>query len=249
MLGKIVIACISPLGTALIFGLVGTVLAYWNRKRLSIFFTVFALGWLWLWSLPVVTEAAVSRLEGRYPPVPLAQLPKASAMVVLGGGVVGTRWLAEIGQPADLGDSADRVWHGARLFHAGKAPTVILVGAQYFGQGMTEAQAMELFLLDLGVPGSTIVLEQRSRTTRENATHTAQLLAQLGKKDILLVTSASHMERAKRHFEAQGLDVIPAATDYKSARLASSYCCLPNAGALSGSGSVFKELLGRMVIR
>jgi hypothetical protein len=57
------------------------------------------------------------------------------------------------------------------------------------------------------------------------------------------------MERARRHFEAAGLEVIPATTDYKTASLTSSYCCLPDADALNDSRTVFKELLGQLVLR
>ena len=249
MLSKIVIATISPLGTALLVGFAAIVLTWFGRKRLSLCCAVFALAWLLLWSLPVVSAAAVRYVESRHAPVPLQQVPKAAAIVVLGGGVGGTSWPESIGQAANLGRSADRVWHGARLFHAGKAPLVILTGAQFFGQGISEAEAAELFILDLGVPPSAIVLEQRSRTTRENARYVAELLQDTGRKDILLVTSATHMERARRHFEAQGLEVFAAATDYQSATLTTSYCCLPSAAALNESGSVFKELLGQLVLR
>jgi uncharacterized SAM-binding protein YcdF (DUF218 family) len=248
MLSKLVIAAISPLGTALLAGCIAILLALLHRKRLALCSAVFAVSWLWLWSMPLVSDAAIAHIEKRYQPIPLQDVPEASAIVILGGGVGGTRWPLEIGQPADLGKSADRVWHGARLYHAGKAPMVILAGAQYFGDGMTEAEAMELFLLDLGVPPAAIVLEQRSRTTQENARYTAQLLDNIGKNDILLVTSATHMARAVSHFEALGLAVVPTATDYKSAGLKSRYCCLPDADALNDSRTVFKELLGQLVL-
>ena len=249
MLSKLIIAAISPLGTALLAGFIAIVLGLLHRKRLALFSGVFAVSWLWFWSMPFVSDAALAQIEQRHRPIPLQDVPEASAIVILGGGVGGTRWPANIGQPADLGSSADRVWHGARLYHAGKAPLVILAGAQYFDEGMTESEAMQLFLLDLGVPPASIVLEQRSRTTRENAIYTAELLDNIGKSDILLVTSAAHMARALGHFEAQGLEVVPTATDYKSAGLKSRYCCLPDADALNDSRTVFKELLGQLVLR
>ncbi|MEH6590021.1 MAG: YdcF family protein [Halioglobus sp.] len=249
MLSKLVIAAISPLGTSLLLGLVAVLLTLLHRRRLAVLCAVTSLVWLWIWSLPVISDAALRYVEDQHPPVPILQLPTASAIVILGGGVAGTLWPPEMGQPADLGQSSDRVWHGARLFHAGKASMILLVGAQYFGLGISEAEAMELFLLDLGVPQSAIVLEQRSRNTAENARYTAQLLEELGKNDILLVTSATHMERARRHFESQGLKVIPATTDYRSGSLSSRYCCLPDTSALSDSRSVFKELLGQWVSR
>lgn len=244
MFSKVVAVIISPLGTALLLGFAAIVLGWLGRKRSSIFCATLSLVWLVLWSLPIVSDTAIQFVESRESPVPIHQLPDASAIVILGGGMTGTSWPSDIGQPADLGNAADRVWHGARLFHAGKAPIIIVSGGQFFGVGTPEAKAMKLFLLDLGVPPSAIVQEQRSRTTEENAYYTAELLREWEQRDILLVTSATHMKRARLYFEAQGLLVVPAATDYKSARITSSYCCLPNADALNESGLVFKELLG-----
>lgn len=249
MLSKIVIAVISPLGTALLFIFFGIVLAWLGRKKLSLSCTVFAFAWLLLWSMPIVSITAVRYVESYHAPVAVRHVPLAAAIVVLGGGVEGTSMPFSISQAVDLGQSADRVWHGARLFRAGKAPMVILTGAQFFAQEISEAEAMQLFMLDLGVPSSAMVLEQRSQNTRENARYVAELLRDSGRNDIVLVTSAMHMERAKRHFEAQGLQVFAAATDYRSSTLASGYCCLPGAGTLSESGVVFKELLGLMIWR
>ena len=204
--------------------------------------------WLGLWSLPIVSNVLVGYVESQQPVVAILKLPRASAIVILGGGMTGTRWPADIEQPADLGLAADRVWYGAKLFHAGKAPVIIVSGGRFLGQGMSEPEAMELFLLDLGVPQSAIVQESRSRTTTENARYTAKLLRSFGKKSILLVTSASHMQRARQHFDKEGLRVIPAATDYLSARITNDYCCLPSADALHASGMMFKELLARAVM-
>jgi uncharacterized SAM-binding protein YcdF (DUF218 family) len=49
-----------------------------------------------------------------------------------------------------------------------------------------------------------MLLETRSRNTRENARYSAQLLDARKMHHILLVTSALHMERAMGEFSAQG---------------------------------------------
>lgn len=73
---------------------------------------------------------------------------------------------------------------------------------------------MATILETLGVPAGAIVLESRSRNTRENAVATRELLAPRGVRRILLVTSALHMPRAVALFERQGFDVIAAPADF-----------------------------------
>src|SRR5690606_8725201 len=135
-----------------------------RRQRLAGGLLLVAIGWLGLWSLPVVSDAIRLPLEGRYQVESVEQLPAADAMVVLGGGM----------QPGDipgLDRAAVRVWHAARLDHAGKAPVIIVSGGlmPWSGNDQSEAVAMREFLVDLGVPGFAVLLEERSRNTRENA--------------------------------------------------------------------------------
>jgi uncharacterized SAM-binding protein YcdF (DUF218 family) len=137
------------------------------------------------------------------------------------------------------------VWHGARLYHAGKAPRVIVSGGTDARRDdRPEAQAMQVFLRDLGVPASALLLEDRSINTRENARYTAALLQPRGQRHVLLVTSALHMRRAVALFEAEGLKVTPAATDHE-AQSPPAWLWLPEGGALYGSGRAMKELVAR----
>jgi hypothetical protein len=82
-----------------------------------------ALVWLWVWSMPVMSHWLASQIENQFPQVPIASVPHAQAVVVLGG-TVSPPMVGHAG--IDLKSGADRVWYAARLFHAGKAPLVIL---------------------------------------------------------------------------------------------------------------------------
>jgi len=180
-------------------------------------------------------------------PKAIAALAKAPAMVVLGGAVSPPQLG---GSEIDLHAGADRVWYAARLFHAGKAPLLVLSGGsdpEY--QAYSEARAMATFLADLGVPAQAMVLEEQSRNTRQNAANSAALLKSRGINRILLVTSALHMPRAVALFMAQGLQVIPAPTDFEAIQSPQPglLAWLPDAGALDGSGRAMKELVGKWV--
>ncbi|MET0257687.1 MAG: YdcF family protein, partial [Methylobacterium sp.] len=68
----------------------------------------------------------------------------------------------------------------------------------------------------LGLDERRLVLEDRSRTTRENALLTRELLQPQSGQVWLLVTSAAHMPRSVGCFRAAGFDVLPYPTDYQT---------------------------------
>jgi uncharacterized SAM-binding protein YcdF (DUF218 family) len=243
---KLAIALLSPLGTALALALVGLLLQRPARRSGTVLL-VFALAWLWLWSTPAVSEALQEQVESRYPALAAESLPKADAIVLLGGAMA---------PPArghiypDLGSAADRIWHAARVFRAGKAPLLLASGGSDPGvTDLSEAASMAGLLTEFGVPRASILLEDKSRTTGENARFSAPLLQSRGVKRILLVTSALHMPRAVAEFERAGFQVIPAATDHAQAQYTGVQLWLPDTDALDNSARTMKEVVGRAVIR
>lgn len=78
----------------------------------------------------------------------------------------------------------------------------------------TEAESAERLFVQLGIDRSRLILEGQSRNTAENAAFTATVLQ--GRKSIALVTSSFHMPRSVGLFRAQGLDVLPWPTDFRS---------------------------------
>ena len=102
----------------------------------------------------------------------------------------------------------------------------------------------------MGVPPGAMLLEEQSLTTYENALYSAPLLRERGIGRVLLVTSAFHMPRAVAVFEAQGVEVVPAPTDFK--RLVGEGLIpgwLPGAGNLARSSFALHEMAGLLVYR
>lgn len=106
---------------------------------------------------------------------------------------------------------------------------------------------MRRLLLDLGVPAEAILLEESSRNTRQNASESAALLKARGIRRILLVTSATHMDRALGHFREAGLEVTPAPADFQNMGIVDARRWLPNADALAQSARSLKEWVGQRV--
>jgi len=247
ILSKIAIAIISPLGSALLGGLLALIAGFLGLRRLAMGFGILSLAWLWLWSLPATSYAIRDYLESQNPPMSVQATPSAEAIVVLGGGT----WPMMPGQPyPNLGAASDREWHGARLYQAGKAPLVILTGGNDKRFSTTSsAESMRRFMAALGVPAPAMVLEEESRNTTQNAKFTAEILAERGIDRILLVTSALHMPRSAALFEAQGIQVIPAATDHEVRSEPSWRLWTPSTDALDGSSRAIKEIVGKLVGR
>lgn len=245
-MSDLVTALVSPLGTALCLWALSLLMLLrdgaWRRRGLAL--GVIGFAWLLLWSLPVASDALRGALENQAGPRELAVLPVQRVAVVLGGGVSGPRPPQR--PDPDLGASADRLWHAARLYHAGKARQLLLSGGTVRTGDGSEAEAMRSVLRDLGVPDAAILLEDASANTAGNAGRTAELLKAQGIESILLVTSALHMPRARVAFERAGLTVFPAPTDFEVIPMPLDLRqLLPDAAALNGSARAMKEFVGR----
>ncbi len=221
-------------------------LARYRRFRYSKMLGSFCLVWLWIWSMPVLSHRLCGAIENQFPQISIENVPHAQALVVLGGAIS-----PPSGQSIEINlqAAADRVWYASRLFHAGKVPLLVLSGGgDLTHDNYSEAHAMALFLLDLGVPSESMLQEESSRNSRENAGFSAEMLRARGINHILLVTSALHMPRALTLFTDQGLVVEPVPTDFQG-RLSQQgvLAWLPDAGALETSGRAMKEVVGKFV--
>lgn len=236
----------SPLLHALALWLAALVLAIWRRRGWAWAAAFCAWSWLWLWSTPWASQRMQVLLVSEYAYVPVEEMPVAQAIVVLGG-AIGT---ATTQRPYPvLTDFSNRLWHAARLFRAGKAPLMVLSGGSDPAVALTsEAEAMRLFLLELGIPPGAMLIEGQSGTTRENARYAAELLRAHQVQRVLLVTSGFHMRRATLLFAAEGFEVIAAPTEISAPLVFSWSALLPNPGALLSSTRAIKEWLGRYVV-
>jgi uncharacterized SAM-binding protein YcdF (DUF218 family) len=157
-------------------------------------------------------------LEHRYPPSSPEELAGAAGIIVLGGAVNGALDIGD-GRPI-LNESADRMIEAVRLAQRNPQAPVIFTGGSNevfsIGAKQTEAEYARRFFegFDIGPP--RLKLEDRSRNTLENAVFTAKLLQPRPDQSFALVTSASHMPRARALFEAQGFRILPAPADFRT---------------------------------
>ena len=252
-LDKLLTLFAMPLGIAVLAGLLGLVALAVGRRGAAAPLYLFAFVWLWGWSTSPVAFSVNHALTDRYPFQPAEALPAADAIVVLDNTYPNPTHPTH----PDLSTASDRAWHAARLYLAGKAPLVIISAGSVWGHpnAASPASATRTLLEALGVPSDAIVIEDRSRNTRQNALFTAELAGSRGIGKVLLATSVWHMPRAEAAFRRVGLEVIPASTDYRFAgdgyRPAKPWLLriLPDIGALSRSTRAFREHFGLLVYR
>jgi uncharacterized SAM-binding protein YcdF (DUF218 family) len=106
----------------------------------------------------------------------------ADMMVVLGGG------------------SHDRPERAAELFKERMAPRILV-------SGLGDCAIYRRSLIQAGVPSQAILMEDQSRTTRENAILAVNLLRHQGARHVIIVTSWYHSRRALACFEHYGPEI------------------------------------------
>jgi uncharacterized SAM-binding protein YcdF (DUF218 family) len=245
-LSKLLSLLIYPLSLCLLVCILGLVFVQLRWTRVGFYTLVLAVGWLSLCSTALFANFLMGTLEKGYVPRAISVLENADAIVVLGGG---TRGDTHMGTLPDLNEHADRMLYAVALFKAGKAPVIMLTGGG--GEGTrSEAQQMKDVLEVMGVSERDMLLENVSRTTYDNAVFSAQILKSRDIHRVLLVTSAYHMRRSQALFEAQGIEVIPAPTDYQ--QLVAQPVLpgwLPTVGSLHQTTDALHEIVGLWVYR
>jgi uncharacterized SAM-binding protein YcdF (DUF218 family) len=120
---------------------------------------------------------------------------KADAIIILGGG-------------------SDRVAYGVKLYQSGYASKLLLSGGNANSNRNMKQQA-----LSLGVPDASILQEDLSRTTFENAKYSLKIVQAQGYKSVIVVTSPYHTRRASIIFTQffKGIDVIMCPVPYDPA--------------------------------
>ena len=240
-INKIVGFLVSPIGGAIVGGIIAVVCVRLGRKRLAKWIGGLTVACLWLWMTPVMTWVVGVPLEREFlvdGKVPLVEsFPEADAIVLLGGSM-GIE--TNTSSYAEMATSADRVWQTARLYKAGKASKIIATGDY--------AKDTTLPLLkEFGV-GEEAVSFLDARTTEEEAKGLWEMLVksvgveelgveEFGESDspthpikhsstarpkVLLVTSAWHMKRARLMFEkyAPEIEVVCAPADFENTFMA-----------------------------
>tara|TARA_B100000963_G_scaffold141723_2_gene123409 strand:- start:6456 stop:7199 length:744 start_codon:yes stop_codon:yes gene_type:complete len=139
---------------------------------------------------------------------------------------------------------ADRLMYAEQLYRRGVIKKILLSGGNgmLFSNGYKEAESMKHYLLKNNIPEKDLIIEKKSRNTKENASYTAKILKNSFKeKKFLLITSAIHIKRAKFCFDKSNITVDYLATDRinSNAKIRFDYLFIPQSRAIE----VWEELI------
>jgi uncharacterized SAM-binding protein YcdF (DUF218 family) len=253
-LSKFLPQFVYPLGLVSLLLIAALVLGKRTRLRNGILIACLAL--VWIGGNRWIANALIRSLEWRY--LPAESYPQVDAIVVLGGGTESAIYPRTT---VEINGAGDRVTYAARLYKQGVAPHLLLSGGYITSleeRASTPAQEMADLLRLMEVPDSALWLQNRSQNTYEDALYSSQMLKEKGITRVILVTSAMHMPRASQLFRADGIEVIPAPTDYTLTgadfrpvtwETLPSFLIniVPDVSSLRGTTTALKEYIGMAV--
>ena len=228
----------SPLFFVLIVILIGT---YLKSKKISFFGLLFLI----FCSLPIISNKLIFFLEKDYSRKEISNVSKADAIVVLSGMVSTIKTNGKISY--EFNNAVDRILSGIDLFKEDKASFLILTnGKMPWSLGIPEGEYLKKFSIKFGIPEDRILLTDNVQNTDQEAKSVKKLL-KTNKANIILVTSAFHMPRAKKVFEATNIKVIPFAVDFRtSIKKITIIDFMPSANSLKDTSNFFREMIGRL---
>lgn len=209
----------------------------WKRARRHLAVCTIALFWLLAagWLTAPLLELAQPHRQTDAP----ARFAPRTAIIMLGGG---TEYDEDVLVPprdvlARIAVSADNY---AACKRTATTCEVIVSGGNPQRHRATEADTYLPYLLRKQVPRADIVLENRSRTTYENARNVSAIVEHARYDSLILVTSAYQMPRALLDFQRFGLAPQPLISSALHARLG----LLPRYDNLVNAEIALHELIG-----
>jgi uncharacterized SAM-binding protein YcdF (DUF218 family) len=212
------------------------------RSRIS---GILAISILIICSLPIFSNKLITYLESEYILSDASSAKTADAIVVLSGMVRTIN--GKKGLSYEWNEASDRIFAGIELIKKNKAPIMVLTGGKLpWSAGKPEGEYLRDVAIKYGVPNKNILLTENVENTDQEAKAVAELLNKASPR-IILVTSAFHMPRAQKVFEAAGINIESFPVDFLSG--AEKYTIvnfIPSAKAFNQTSFFIRELIGRL---
>ncbi|MDD2356482.1 MAG: ElyC/SanA/YdcF family protein [Thiovulaceae bacterium] len=237
-LKKIISFFVEPFGLVLFFFFVGLYYLYRSRFTKAKIFLSFSFILLFLFSYPPFSNLLVGNLEDVY-----GKFETIDANISYIH-VLGNENNDDTTQPLSsiIGDtSLKRVVEGVLLQKQYPAAKLIFTG---YKRDMTLANSdvNAKMALALGTSAKNIIINSKAQDTKEEALFAKSVV---GEKQFILVTSATHMLRAVKLFRDNGLNPIPAPTDFKKKNIRSIWI-KPDVESFKNSQVAVHEYIGLM---
>ncbi|MET3614487.1 uncharacterized SAM-binding protein YcdF (DUF218 family) [Rhizobium aquaticum] len=215
VISKLIGLATTPSTLFMLIGVLGVVLLTLRRRRKGIALCTTSILLTLAFGLTPLANVPQAILEDRFPQPVIAEPP--TGIIMLGGPVDVD--LSPARHTTIIDSAAERVTETAVLAVRYPQARVFLSGGTgHFGDpgANTESALTKALFVNLGIPAERIEMEEKSRTTAENARYSLEALKPRPGERWLLVTSAAHMPRSVGAFRAVGFDVIPYPVGYRT---------------------------------
>jgi len=226
-------------------------LAFIFRKKVKFIYS--ALIFLIIFSNGLFADILWRLLEHPWKRLDYSLVAPSDGIVVLSGGrhlPPGNTKITEWYDP-------DRFLAGIDLYKANKSNRLIFTGGinPLTSDLPPEGDIYIKEAVSMGLPKEDLYTTYPVNNTLQEAKAIKKLLNNeipLIQKNIILVTSAFHMKRAKKVFEREGISVQPYPVDFKSKRsfissLRNPLIWVPNTDYLNRSSRAIREIIGRII--
>ena len=232
LLFKILQQFLLPSVFVFVLILIGIILVFRKKRgKLGKILIILGILFYYLFSITPVANLIISPLENQYQPVQKGDLNKADIiLLLLGGKEAGVLRASEV----------IRIYTANFQFPISKFQ-IIVSGTDPINPQRKEAEEVKEFLIEWGIPAENIILEEKSRTTKESAQNLKEVI---GNSPFFLVTSAYHMKRSVETFKKLGFNPIPAPTDFKVEKGYNLLDFFPGAQNLRNCDLAFHEYFG-----
>jgi uncharacterized SAM-binding protein YcdF (DUF218 family) len=241
-----------PVGLIWLALMVATIHFYRKKIKEAHRFCLSLFALLTLFGCTPLPYLLLATLERPFTGATAQNARSADAALVLGGQ---TRASAFESAGFTTMSGFDRLLTGLDLQRLNKVQTLVLSGGvEVVGANtISEGARLEKFLRDYNLKGSEVIALSSSKTTHDEAVNFRALLAQRSWTNVLLVTSAYHMERSLAVFRKAGIPVEPVACEFISGpRLGTipfGFQFIPTAEPLKLTGVYIHEIIGRLLYK
>ena len=199
---------LSPVPFIIILFLIG-ISNIRDRKYRSGFLLFLISGIIYLFSCEFFADSIILKLEKKYPIIPDEYIQKGDIYILLGGGIL----TDTIGGNVPTKNVYSRILKTAQLYN--KNPKEIYIsGGKPLQNKESESSVYKKELILLGIPENNIIIEEKSKTTKENSIFIKNIMKEKNMKSGIIITSAIHMPRSMEVFKDSELKFYPAPCDF-----------------------------------
>ena len=223
------------------------------KRKVKFIYSAFVL--LFIFSNGFLADSLWRFLEHPWKRLEYSKVNSSDVIVVLSSGRSLPPGNSKI---IEWGD-ADRFFAGIDLYKANKSNKLIFTGGinPLLLGPPPEGDIYIKEAIAIGVPKKNLFTTYPVTNTLQEAKAVKKILNKeilSNQKEIILVTSAFHMKRAKKVFEREGMVVLPYPVDFHSSKslfssLRNPLNWVPSSSHLSKNSKAIREIIGRIIYR